>query len=84
MSNVSARFALQGLAPKRPFRQRIGYRQEQIMRMLPTTFMALVDALEVEKGNISRMIAQLEERGLVSRVSYGRGKMIVPASSITT
>src|SRR5690242_19119213 len=72
MGGIEARFGLQAPSGAKPYRSRIGYRQEQIMALLPATFMDLHDATGMEKGNLSRAVAQLEHRGLVIRIRLGR------------
>jgi DNA-binding MarR family transcriptional regulator len=73
---ISARFAYQGLPPKKPYRV-LGYRAFQVLAFIrahmesmgrPPSYREICDEFGLERGNCHRMIVSLERRGELVRV----------------
>ena len=73
---IKARFALQALPPKKPYRV-MGYRAFQVLAFIkqtmetigrPPSYREICDEFGIDKGNLRKIVVSLEKRGEVVRM----------------
>jgi DNA-binding MarR family transcriptional regulator len=83
---ISARFAYQGLPPKKPYRV-LGHRAFQVLAFIkaklesegfPPSYRIIGDELGIERGNVHRIVVHLERRGEIVRAERRRDDWHAP------